>query len=67
MVAGAHRNAICIEECPDVVRVDLVDHEGKNGSFVRRRTNDSETINRGELCSRIFEQRILMGKCTRPV
>jgi hypothetical protein len=34
-MASAHRNAIGIEECPDVVRVDLVDYEGKDRGFVR--------------------------------
>ena len=61
-MAGAHRNAIGIEECPDVVRVDLVDHEGKNGSFVRRGANNAQTLNRRELFGGIFEQGIFMGE-----
>ena len=60
-MAGAHRHAIGIEECPDVVRVDLVDHEGEDGGFVRRGANNAQTINRRELSRGILEQGLLVG------
>ena len=65
-MAGAHRHAIGIEECSDVMRVDLVDHEGEDGGFVRRGANNARP-SIAESFSGILEQGLLVGERICPV
>ena len=47
MVTGAHRNTFSIQNCTDIVRVDVVEHERQHGRLVGRLANDAQAWNLG--------------------
>ena len=56
MVAGAHGNALGVEDGADVVRVDVAEGERDHGHALAGRADQAQTRNVGEGCVCVREQ-----------
>ena len=62
-MAGAHCNAFLIQDRADVVRMNVVNHEGEYGGFLPSCTDDSYTFDCGDPFCRIVQQLLLVRGC----
>ena len=56
MVAGAHGNALGVEDGADIVRVDVAEGEGDHGHALAGRANQAQSRDVGEGCVCVREQ-----------
>src|SRR4029077_15647711 len=62
MMASSHGNSFLIENGPNIVGMDAINHERQHACLITRSTNDANAFNSGDSLSRISAQLMFMSR-----